>query len=403
MSRHPGSPSGYTIDIAVIGGGMVGSAAALALSRLGYSVAVVEAGHAPEYPGQEHELRVSAISPASARLLDELGAWAGILAHRTSPYEHMFVWDASGHGSVSFDAADIGLPQLGHIVENATVHAALVERILAGGQIRYLAETRVTDIQWLDSGNIVRLDNGRQLNCSLLVGADGGNSQLRRTAGLVTRGHPYRQTAIVANVRTELPHDRTAWQRFLPTGPLAFLPLSDGSCSIVWSADDPLARKLLALDEAAFEIRLAEAFASRLGGVKLASQRAGFPLLYANSESYSAHRLALVGDAAHRIHPLAGQGVNLGLGDVAELAATLGQARSNGRDAGDSMYLRRYARARRAQASMMMVGMDGIQHLFGSDSKVLEAARNAGLRMVDKSMLLKDFFMHQAAGERFRF
>jgi ubiquinone biosynthesis UbiH/UbiF/VisC/COQ6 family hydroxylase len=403
MRKNRGSPSGHTVDIAVIGGGMVGSAAALALSRLGYSVAVIEAGQAPGFPGDVHELRVSAISPASARLLDELGAWAGIMAHRTSPYERMFVWDAGGYGSVSFDAADIGLPQLGHIIENATVHAALVERIRAGGQIRYLVETRIADIQWQDSGNIVRLDDGRQISCALLVGADGGNSQLRRAAGLGTRGHPYHQTAIVANVQTELPHDRTAWQRFLATGPLAFLPLSDGSCSIVWSADDPLARELLALDETVFERRLEEAFASRLGAVKLASQRAGFPLLYANSESYSAHRLALVGDAAHRIHPLAGQGVNLGLGDVVELAAALGQARLSGRDAGDAMYLRRYARARRAQATMMMVGMDGIQHLFGSDNRALMAARNAGLRMVDNSMLLKGFFMYQAAAERYRF
>jgi 2-polyprenylphenol 6-hydroxylase len=393
--------SGQQADIVIIGGGMVGSAAALSLGKLGYSVVVIEAGQATDFPGDEYDLRVSAISPASAHLLNELGAWDGILEHRVSPYERMAVWDASGSGSLSFDAADIGLPQLGHIVENRLINAALVEQVRSSALARYMTETRVTDISWLDDRVSIQLDNGDTLDCSLLVGADGGRSQVRKAAGLTTRGHAYHQTAIVANVRTEASHNRTAWQRFLPSGPLAFLPLSDGSCSIVWSADDPVAEELLALDPLAFEQQLEDAFESRLGKVKLTSKCAGFPLIYANAESYGAHRLVLVGDAAHRIHPLAGQGVNLGLGDVSALESVLAEARSADREAGDALYLRRYARARRADASAMMAGMDAIQHLFTSDNTGLQWARNAGLQLVDKTMPLKAFFMHQAAGERY--
>ncbi|HBE93634.1 MAG TPA: hypothetical protein DDW55_14380 [Gammaproteobacteria bacterium] len=390
---------GKHADIVIIGGGMVGCAAALSLGRLGYSIIVIEAGGAPDYPTDEYDLRVSAISPASAQLLDDLGGWQGILNHRASPYERMAVWDASGTGSLSFDAADIGLPQLGHIVENRLINAALVEQIRASALARYLTETRVTDINWRDDRISIQLDNGDSFDCSLLIGADGGNSQVRKSAGLNTRGHSYEQTAIVANVRTGLPHDRTAWQRFLPSGPLAFLPLSDGSCSVVWSADAPVAKELLALDVPEFEQQLENAFESRLGSVKLISARAGFPLIYANAESYSAHRLALIGDAAHRIHPLAGQGVNLGLGDVVALESVLSTAQAAGREAGDSLYLRRYTRARRADASAMMAGMDAIQHLFGSDRRGMQIARNAGLQIVDNAMPLKAFFMHKAAGE----
>jgi len=397
QNRHNGVvASEQQVDVVVVGGGMVGCAAAAALGQLGYSVVIVEAGPEPRFPGHRHAQRVSAISPASVDFLDRLGAWQDIASHRVSPYERMFVWDASGSGSLEFDAADIGQPRLGYIIENAVINAALAIRARASLHVRMLTGTRVEDIQWFDDRTGIRLDSGDVLNCSLLVGADGGGSQVRRAAGLDTRGHAYRQTAIVANVQTEKPHRRTAWQRFLDTGPLAFLPLSDGSCSIVWSADDAVAGELLALSPQAFEERLQEAFEFRLGSVRLLGDRAGFPLIHANAVSYAAHRMVLTGDAAHRIHPLAGQGVNLGLGDVMVLQSILKQAHQAGREAGDALYLRRYARARRAQASMMMAGMDAIQRLFTDQTVIGRAARNIGLRLVDECMPLKSFFMHQA-------
>jgi ubiquinone biosynthesis UbiH/UbiF/VisC/COQ6 family hydroxylase len=250
----------------------------------------------------------------------------------------------------------------------------------------------------INDGIQVKLENGKEIQSSLVIAADGGNSQVRKLCGIGVSGHDYRQTGIVARVRTSLPHEHTAWQRFLPTGPLAFLPLADGSCSIVWSADQERAVDLLKLSDEEFSLQLADAFEHRLGDVEVLSPRAGFPLQLANAESYSADRVVLLGDAAHRVHPLAGQGVNLGFQDVIDLTTAVLEATQNGRGPADPLYLRKYARKRRADASIMLAGMDAIQRVFGNDLWSVCKSRNLVMDLINQLPGLKQFFVNRALG-----
>jgi 2-octaprenylphenol hydroxylase len=385
-------------DITIVGAGMVGAAAALSLSRGGFNITLIEANATPQWSAEEYGLRVSAISAASERLLEDVGVWKTILNRRASPYEAMHVWDAGGSGGLDFDAADSGQASLGHIVENNLINASLVEEIQNKSNINFLTGSRLSDLSWLHDAILIKLENGKEIRSTLVIAADGGNSQVRSLCGIEVSGHDYRQTGIVTRVRTSLAHENTAWQRFLPSGPLAFLPLADGSCSIVWSADQELAAELLELDDEKFSQQLAEAFEHRLGDVRMLSPRAGFPLQLANADSYSTERVVLLGDAAHRVHPLAGQGVNLGFQDVIDLTATLLEARQNGRGLADPLYLRKYARKRRADASLMLAGMDGIQRAFGSDLQLVCKSRNLVMGLINQSPGLKQFFVNRALG-----
>jgi 2-octaprenylphenol hydroxylase len=385
-------------DITIVGAGMVGAAAALSLSRGGFNITLIEANATPQWSAEEYGLRVSAISAASERLLEDVGVWQTILNRRASPYEAMHVWDAGGSGGLDFDAADSGQASLGHIVENNLINASLVEEIQNKSNINFLTGSRLSDLSWLHDAILIKLENGKEIRSTLVIAADGGNSQVRSLCGIEVSGHDYRQTGIVTRVRTSLAHENAAWQRFLPTGPLAFLPLADGSCSIVWSADQELAVELLELDDEEFSQQLAEAFEHRLGDVRMLSPRAGFPLQLANADSYSTERVVLLGDAAHRVHPLAGQGVNLGFQDVIDLTATLLEARQNGRGLADPLYLRKYARKRRADASLMLAGMDGIQRAFGSDLQLVCKSRNLVMGLINQSPGLKQFFVNRALG-----
>ena len=385
-------------DIAIVGAGMVGAAAALSLSRAGFNITLIEANEAPQWSEQEYGLRVSAISAASEQLLEDVGVWQKIVNCRVSPYEAMRVWDASGTGSLDFDAADSGQASLGHIVENNLINASLIEEIQNKANINFVTGSRLSGLKWMNDGIQVKLENGEEVRSSLVIAADGGNSQVRKLCGIGISGHDYRQTGIVARVRTSLPHEHTAWQRFLPTGPLAFLPLADGSCSIVWSADQERAADLLKLDDEEFSRQLADAFEHRLGDVEILSPRAGFPLQLANAESYSADRVVLLGDAAHRVHPLAGQGVNLGFQDVIDLTAMVLEAKQNGRGAADPLYLRKYARKRRADASIMLAGMDAIQRVFGHDLWSVCKSRNLVMDLINQLPGLKQFFVNRALG-----
>ena len=383
-------------DVLVIGGGMVGASQAAALAQANFSVALIEAQQPPSFdPRADYDLRVSAISPGSQKLLDAVGAWEIISAQRLCAYEEMRVWEEAGRGELHFSALDAGLKQLGYIVENRLIIDALWQQL---DDVEVICPARIQGLAQFEDLARVTLEDGREISAKLIIAADGGNSATRELAGISCFGWAYQQRGIVAVVRTSVPHDNTAWQRFLPTGPVALLPLVDGSCSIVWSARAPLDTELLALDDAAFGQRLSDALGGRLGNIHVLSKRAGFPLRMQQAEAYVQSRLALVGDAAHVIHPLAGQGVNLGFGDAACLRDVLVDARAAGRDIGEHRRLRRYERARKSEDHLMAAAMDGLNRLYSSDHALLKLGRQQGVKAVNGLQPLKAAFMRHALG-----
>lgn len=386
-------------DLLVVGGGMVGATLARACSGKGLRIAVIET-RAPQrdWPPGEIDLRVSALSRASQRILARLGAWERIAALGANPYRRMCVWDALGGGSIHFDAQTLGEPDLGHIVENRVIQLALWEALESSPDITLVCPASIAELERTDAGARLMLADGQTLRGRLLVAADGRDSLVRELSGIETEGRDYDQRAIVANVRPQEWHEETAWQRFLPTGPLALLPLADGRCSIVWSATEVRAAELLAMGDAAFSAALTEASEARLGALVLEGPRAAFPLRLQHAKQYVLTGLALVGDAAHAVHPLAGQGVNLGFLDAAELAAAIDVAVERGRDIAGLWTLRRYERARRGDNLAMLAAMDLIKRTFGNESPPVVAARSLGLSLTDRIAPLKDLFMERALG-----
>lgn len=386
-------------DVLIIGGGMVGLTLACALGKQEFKVAVVEAYQPEDINAEDdYELRVSAISKSSQQIFKNINAWQGMLNRRACAYQHMHVWDATGDGEIHFDAADLGIDSLGHIVENKVIQFALLEQCLKLPTVDWLCPQQVDDMNISANQSEITLSDGSVLSADLLVGADGANSRVRQTAGIEINKSPYQQKAVVAVVKSSLNHKETAWQRFLPSGPLAFLPLNDGSCSIVWSAEDHRADELLAMDDDEFKKELEQAFDCTLGRVEKISQRAAFPLIRRHANEYVKAGLALVGDAAHTIHPLAGQGVNLGVLDAASLAETIIHARANGKNIASLNALRKYERWRRADNSLMMYSMSGFKNLFSNEQASLSLVRNAGLNLVDNLGLVKHKFMRHALG-----
>ncbi|MGC1547367.1 MAG: UbiH/UbiF/VisC/COQ6 family ubiquinone biosynthesis hydroxylase [Rhodanobacter sp.] len=389
---------GPALDVAVVGGGMVGAAAALTLARAGFTTALLEArAPAPWHATDEVDLRVVGLAPSSIALLHELGVWTSIREARSSPYAHMHVWDDESGAAIDFDAADEGRDLLGHIVENNLVQWALWQALESAG-VRRLCPAEVTGFEAREDRIVLELGDGESLSARLLVAADGAGSPLRQLAGIATRGRDYAQRAVVAHVATERSHDGTAWQRFLPSGPLALLPLADGRSSVVWSLPEAEAQRVLALDDAAFRDELGLASDFRLGRITAATQRAAFPLKLQLAERYQAERFVLLGDAAHAVHPLAGQGVNLGLRDVAELRDTLVAARDAGRDMAAEPALRRYARRRRSADTLDAWSFDALARVYAWESAPLVAARGLGVRMLNKLAPLKRRIAEHAAG-----
>jgi len=393
MSRRGGC------DVLVVGAGMVGAALALALARADFAVALIETkAPAPWRAEDELDLRVVALAPSAIDLLREVEAWPAIRAARASAYRRMRVWDAAAPGELTFDAADSGEPALGWIVENRLVTHALWQACEREPRIALRCPARVAGSTLDGARRVLEFDDGGTLAAQLVVAADGAESPLRALAGIDVRERDYVQRALVAHVATERPHESTAWQRFLPQATLAFLPLADGRSSIVWSAPAAEAARLLALDAAAFCAQLGAAFDFRLGRVTATTARAAFPLRLRLAETYLAPRLALIGDAAHVVHPLAGQGVNLGLRDVTELRDALVAARTRGADFAAAPALRRYERRRRSDNALSAHAFDAIQRTFGSDAPALAALRGAALGALDRLGPLKGLFARHAAG-----
>ncbi len=383
----------------VVGGGVVGAATALAFVRQGFSVALVEKGPAPApveptRPGA-YDLRVYAIAPGSVKFLESLGAWRAVAATRASAYQRMQVWEHGKERSLVFDAAEFGVPELGFIVEDRLLRASLWSVLGAGAAIHAGTTVRACD---LEGRPRLTLDSGETLEAQLVVAAEGAESPLREWAGIEPGGWVYPQRSIVCNVGTERPHRAAALQRFLPNGPLAFLPLADGRCSIVWSTDTAEAESLMALDDAAFMARLSDARDAALGAITSMTRRLAFPLRLLHAQDYVRPGLALVGDSAHVIHPLAGQGMNLGLADAQALAEVATEARAQRKPIGELRVLRRYERRRKAENVEMMALTDGLFRLFKSRAPGVGLLREIGMALVERAGPVKRRLAERAMG-----
>lgn len=386
-------------DVVVVGAGIVGAALALQLAQAGFDVAVIEPrAPAPWRLQDEVDLRVVALAPSSAELFGRLEVWKAIATARACAYRHMRVWDALAPGELNFDAADCGDAALGWVVENSLIQHVLWQALQNDSRVALHCPARVTGTEVDAQGRTLVLDGGAPMSARLVVAADGADSALRGMVGIATRDRDYAQRAIVAHVNTERPHQSTAWQRFVPGATVAFLPLTDGRSSIVWSAPNAAVEALLVLDDATFCTELGAAFDFRLGMITAALPRAAFALRFKLAERYLAPRFALVGDAAHVVHPLAGQGVNLGLRDAIELASVLVAARDLKRDFAAESTLRQFERRRRSDNALSALVFDGIQRAFASDWMGFAALRGAGLGIVDRVAPLKRLFANHAAG-----
>lgn len=384
-------------DAVVVGGGVVGAACALALAKLGLDVVLAEAREPARWEPARRDLRVYAFAPDNAAMLDAFGAWAPVRDARAHAYRRMRVWDAGGGGELAFDADALGRRELGWIVE----HDLLVDRLcsaLPAAGVEILCPASVEALDQDEDGVRLPLDSGRALRARIAIAADGGDSTLRALAGIDADTHEYAQRGVVAYVETASPHEDTAWQRFLPGGPLAFLPCDDGSSSIVWSLPEAEAQRVLALNEAAFGRELTDASGARLGAVRAVSPRAAFPLRRRLASRQSEGRVLLVGDAAHVVHPLAGQGVNLGLRDVAALRSSIERSQSR-RLAWDASHrLQRWARQRRSENAFAMHAFDAINRAYSNDAMWPTLLRGHALGIAGRLPPVASILWRQASG-----
>lgn len=379
---------------------MVGLALAAGLQGSGLRIALVESRlPAPVLPGDEPSLRVSAINAASERLLCHLGVWQDILSLRASAYQGMEVWDRDSFGRIAFRADEYGQPHLGHIIENSVIQQALWQKVSRQDDVTLFAPAAFRQIVRGENEAFITLENGDMLTARLVVGADGAHSWLRQQADIPLTFWDYRHHALVATIRTAEAHQACARQVFHHDGILAFLPLSDPHlCSIVWSVAPEQAQRLSALPAETFNRELAVTFDTRLGMCELASERAVFPLVGRYARSFADHRLALIGDAAHTIHPLAGQGVNLGFMDAAVLAAELRRLQKQGKDIGSHLYLRSYERTRKHSAAMMLLAMQGFREMFAGANPAKKLLRDIGLTLADNLPGVKPRLVNYALG-----
>ena len=389
-----------SVDVAIVGGGMVGLAVACGLQGSGLRVAVIEqAGPAPVAADAAPELRVSAINAASEKLLAKLGVWEAILALRASRYHGMEVWDRDSFGRIAFDDASLGYSHLGHIIENGVIHRALWQKAQQLQEVTLMAPAEVQQVAWGENEVFLTLKDGNMLTAKLVVGADGARSWLREKADIPLTSWDYRHHALVATIRTAEPHGAVARQAFHGDGILAFLPLSDPHlCSIVWSLSQEEAQRMQQADEAGFNQALNLAFDNRLGLCQVESERLVFPLTGRYARQFAAHRLALVGDAAHTIHPLAGQVVNLCFMDAAARIDEVRRLHGQGKDFGQHFYLRRYERSRKHSAALMLAGMQGFRELFAGSNPAKKLLRDLGLKLADTLPGVKPQLIRQAMG-----
>lgn len=397
-------------DVVIVGAGLIGAAMAIALRQTGLRLAMLDSQPLLAGPATvtalEFDPRVSAITPASQAFFESLGVWQAMLNNRVSPYTRMHVREADGTAVINFCAAEIHAPVLGHIVENRVIVAAMHEQLISQPALDCLIPASVKALQNAADAALLTLDNGRQLSARLVIAADGAQSPLRLLAGIETREWDYDHEAIVCSVRTTTPHQQCARQIFMDEGVLAFLPLASAGecsehwCSVVWSVLPEVAQSLMGISDEAFCKQLSLACEHWLGEVIHVSQRISFPLRQRHALDYVQHRVVLVGDAAHSIHPLAGQGANLGLADVKVLADELQRVKSTGRDPADPLLLARYQRERKPHNISMMLLMEGFKRLYAEQPLPIRWLRNAGMRAIEHSPTIKNQLIRVAMGAK---
>ena len=407
-------------DIIIVGGGMVGSilSALLATTEAtrALNIALLDAGAEPELnssvesvPGQDSEQfdpRVVALTRRSQKLLEKIDAWPEVLANRACAYTDMRVWDGDGTGSIHFNSFDVGEDNLGHIVENRVVLASIYRQLQSCSPVEIQFNAKVVQLAGSEEKRELILEDGQVLSAPLIIAADGGRSKIRQLAAIDVKEWSYHHQAIVTTVTCERPHEFTAWQRFTQTGPLAFLPLQQTAvaakneyhCSIVWSQEESVAEQLMSLTDEDFNAALTKAFEGRLGKVTHSDQRYCIPLIARHAREYFRPGLVLVGDAAHSIHPLAGQGVNLGFNDAETLVAEIQRAHNRGIALSDESILRRYQRARKPHNLAVLGLMEGFKQLFGADQLPMRLLRNIGLKQVNQLPWIKNAIAKEILG-----
>jgi len=386
-------------DIVVVGGGIVGLTQALALKNSGLSVAVVESHVSQGMPSGDPQLRVSALTLATENILHNLGVWQHLDPNRLCSYVDMQVWDQDSFGKIAFCADQVQKKQLGHIVENQALRHSLWIQAQNSSHLELLAPLKIKQLAFGQQECFITLDDSSQLTARLIIGADGANSVVKKQANLAQTFWDYDQHAIVATIKTVMPHNNAARQIFTATGPLAFLPLWDAHhCSIVWSQDEPKAAELLKLSNAEFNKALTCAFDCTLGLCELVSDRQSYPLKMRYTRQWVDNRVAIIGDAAHTIHPLAGQGANLGLLDAAALAEQIIKLVEQNKDFGLAKNLRPFERWRKTEAVKMVAAMEGFKRLFAGDQPLKKFIRDTGLSLANHSSFTKQKIIQHAMG-----
>ncbi len=384
-------------DVAIVGAGAVGLAAATLLAQQYTRVALID--HTPFTPwqaGDDYGLRVSALNLASIELLTHIGVWRDIRAMRVCPYQSMHVWEQQAETLINFNCQDTTHPMLGVIVENQVLLTALNNKVDQCNNIKRFDRQGLQHLSAIsDTAMLMELAEGERLSAELVLGADGQQSMVRECIGASRVTTRYQQLGLVCTVNTEQDHQQTAWQCFTPVGPLALLPLDDHVCSVVWSVPEQQCQQLMALTEQEFNLELTQAFENKLGQLSVCSVRKSFPLQGAQASQYIDHRVVLLGDAAHVVHPLAGLGLNLGFADVHHLFNLL---QSSERPLGSRRVLRQYERARKSENIIMQKSLEIIDTLFREQRGLVKHARSVGVNMTDKVLPLKLLFMRHALG-----
>ncbi len=388
-------------EVIIVGGGIVGATTACALAQGGVKVALLDMFNPKrQWDDDSVDLRVSALTKASENILTSLGVWDGMLQRGICAYKDMRVWDAKADGELHFDCADTRFTELGHIVENRVTVAALWDKLETLESATCVSDAKVSEIQPNESGKALLLEDGRVFSASLIIAADGRDSGLRSMMGIDVTGWPYHQDGLVATIDTEHSHQATAWQRFLDEGPLAFLPLRTGQCSIVWTLKTETAQAYLQLDEAEFLDKLEQASGGILGRMLATGPRAAFALRFQYANRYTDDNFALIGDAAHAMHPLAGQGANAGLLDAAALAELVIKCKQADRPLTSRKFLRHYERWRKGDNLLMMSSMDVLNKTFAVQALPVVSLRSSGMNMINHSPWLKAMFNDHAMGLR---